>query len=53
MIIDSGRIDEVIEVARQYAGDAAAAIGDIPGAIALSQFPSSYVEWALDRFVAA
>jgi heptaprenyl diphosphate synthase len=53
MIIDSGRTDEVIEVARQYAGDAAAAIGDVPGARTLSQFPSSYVDWALEQFVAA
>ena len=53
MFIDSGRIDEVIEVARQYAGDAAATIGDIPGARTLSKFPSSYVDWALEQFVAA
>ena len=53
MIIDSGRIEEVIEVAHQYATDAAAAVGDIPGARNLSKFPSSYVDWALEQFVAA
>ncbi len=53
MIIDSEHIDEVIEVARQYAGDAAAAIGDIRGARLLSKFPSSYIDWALEQFVAA
>ncbi len=53
MIIDSGRIDEVIEFARQYAGAAAVAIDDVPGARTLSRFPSSYVDWALEQFVAA
>jgi heptaprenyl diphosphate synthase len=53
MIIHSGHIEEVIEVARQYASDASAAVSDIPGAKYLSKFPSSYVDWALEQFVAA
>jgi geranylgeranyl pyrophosphate synthase len=53
MIIDSARIDDVIEVARQYAEQAAAAIADVPGATYLSRFPPSYVDWALEQFVAA
>jgi geranylgeranyl pyrophosphate synthase len=53
MIIDSGHTEEVIEVARQYADDAAAAVGDIPGAAHLSRFPSSYIDWALEQFVTA
>jgi geranylgeranyl pyrophosphate synthase len=53
MIIDSGRIDEVIEVARRYAEEAAAAIAEVPGARALTKFPHSYVDWALEQFVAA
>jgi heptaprenyl diphosphate synthase len=53
MIVDSGRIGEVIEVARQYAEEAAAAIAEVPGATSLSRFPPSYVAWALEEFVAA
>jgi geranylgeranyl pyrophosphate synthase len=53
MIVDSARIDDVIEVARQYAEQAAAAIADVPGATHLSRFPPSYVDWALEQFVAA
>jgi heptaprenyl diphosphate synthase len=53
MILDSGRIDEVIEVARQYAAASAAAIAEIPGASRLSGFPPSYLDWALEEFVAA
>jgi heptaprenyl diphosphate synthase len=53
MIINSGRIDEVIDLARRYAAEASLAIGDIPGASALSKFPPSYVDWALEEFVAA
>jgi heptaprenyl diphosphate synthase len=53
MIINSGRIDDVIEVARQYADEAAAAIAKVPGAAHLSKFPPSYMDWALDQFVAA
>jgi geranylgeranyl pyrophosphate synthase len=53
MILNSGRIEEVIEVARQYAAASAAAIAEIPGASELSRFPSSYLDWALEEFVAA
>jgi heptaprenyl diphosphate synthase len=53
MIVNSGRVGEVIEVARQYAEEAAAAIAEIPRATSLSRFPPSYVEWALEQFVAA
>jgi heptaprenyl diphosphate synthase len=53
MIINSGRIDEVIDVAREYAAKAATALTDVPGAYNLARFPSSYVDWALDEFVAA
>jgi heptaprenyl diphosphate synthase len=52
MIITSGRIDEVIEVARQYAEEAAAAIAEDPRATHLSRFPPAYVDWALEQFVA-
>jgi hypothetical protein len=53
MILKSGRIDEVIEIARQYAAESAAAIAEVPGASKLSRFPSSYLDWALEEFVAA
>jgi heptaprenyl diphosphate synthase len=53
MIVKSGRIDEVIDIARRYAEQAAAAIAQIPGTGLLSTFPASYVEWALEEFVAA
>lgn len=53
MIVNSGRIDEVIDVARQYAAEASAAIADVPGASNLSKFPLSYLDWALEEFVAA
>ncbi len=53
MIVNSGRIDEVIDVARKYAAEASAAIADIPGASNLSRFPPSYLDWALQEFVAA
>ena len=53
LIVDSGRVDEVIEVARQYADRAAASIAHVPGATSLSRFPPSYVDWALEEFVAA
>lgn len=52
MILESGRIDDVVEVAREYADLAAESIADVPGTTALSRFPSSYVEWALEEFVA-
>jgi geranylgeranyl pyrophosphate synthase len=47
LIVNSGRIDDVIEVARQYAVEAAAAIAEVPRASRLSRFPPSYVDWAL------
>jgi geranylgeranyl pyrophosphate synthase len=53
MIVNSGRIDEVIDVARGYAAEAAEAIADVPGASNLSRFPPSYLDWALEEFVAA
>lgn len=53
MIVKSGRIDEVIDIARQYAAEASVSIGDIPGASNLSRFPPSYLDWALEEFVAA
>jgi heptaprenyl diphosphate synthase len=53
LIVNSGRIDDVVEVARQYAKEAAAAIAEVPRATRLSRFPSSYVDWALEEFVAA
>jgi heptaprenyl diphosphate synthase len=53
MIIESGKIDEVIDIARQYADEAAAAISHLPTAASLSRFPPSYVDWALEEFIAA
>lgn len=53
MIVDSGRIDDVIEVARQYADEAVAAIAEVPRATHLFRFPPSYIDWALEQFVAA
>lgn len=53
MIVNSGRINEVIDIARQYATEASAVIADIPGASNLSRFPPSYLDWALEEFVAA
>ncbi len=53
MIVNSGRIDEVIDIARQYAAESAAAIAEIPGASTLSRFPLLYLDWALEEFVAA
>jgi geranylgeranyl pyrophosphate synthase len=53
MIIGSGRIDEVIEIARRYVDEAAGAIADVPGTTSLARFPSSYLDWALEEFVAA
>ena len=50
LIVDSGRVDEVIEVAREYADRAAASIAHVPGATSLSRFPPSYVDWALEEF---
>lgn len=53
LILNSGRIDEVIEIARQYAAASATAIAEVPGASKLSRFPPSYLEWALEEFIAA
>ena len=54
-VSDSARIGETIEVARRYTDAAARAIAGIPGAeaVALAAFGSSYVDWAVDHFVAA
>ena len=48
-----GRIDDVIELARHYGEEAAAAIAEVPGATHLSRFPPSYIDWALEQFAAA
>ena len=53
MILSSGRIDEVIDIAGQYAVESAAAIAEVPGASGLSRFPISYLDWALEECVAA
>ena len=53
MIVNSGRIEQVIDIARRYAAEASTAIADIPGASNLSRFPPSYLDWALEEFVAA
>jgi heptaprenyl diphosphate synthase len=53
MIVNSGRIEEVIEVARRYATESAQAIAQIPDASELLRFPSSYLDWALEEFAAA
>jgi heptaprenyl diphosphate synthase len=54
MIANSGRIDEAIEAARSFADAAETSILTLPGtARALSTFPHSYVDWALDQFLAA
>src|ERR1700722_7691601 len=53
MVVSSGRIDEVIEVARQYATEAAAAIAGVKGVSDLSRFPRSYIDWAIEEFIAA
>jgi heptaprenyl diphosphate synthase len=55
LVSDSVRIGETIEVARRYTDAAARAIEAIPGpeAVALAAFGSSYVDWAVDHFVAA
>ena len=52
-IVNSGRIEQVIDVARRYAAEASAAIADIRGPSNLSRFPRSYLDWALEEFVAA
>jgi heptaprenyl diphosphate synthase len=53
LIVNSGRIDDVIEIARRFAEEAAAAIAEVPRATHLSRFPPSYIDWALEQFVAA
>jgi heptaprenyl diphosphate synthase len=53
LILSSGRIDEVIEIARKYAAASATAIAEVPGASNLSRFPLSYLDWALEEFIAA
>ncbi len=53
MIVNSGRIEQVVDIARRYAAEASAAIADIPGTSNLSRFPPSYLDWALEEFVAA
>jgi geranylgeranyl pyrophosphate synthase len=54
MMAASGRIDEAIDAARGYADAASAAIVDVPRETrALAMFPHSYVDWALEQFLAA
>jgi geranylgeranyl pyrophosphate synthase len=53
MILNSGRIGEVIEVAREYAAESAQAIAEVPGTSEISRFPSSYLDWALEEFAAS
>ena len=53
MILNSGRVEEVIEIARRYAAESAHAITEIPGASELARFPPSYLDWALEEFVLA
>ncbi len=53
LVLESGRVDEAIGAAREYAASASTAIAGIPNATTtLSRFPSSYIDWALERFVA-
>jgi heptaprenyl diphosphate synthase len=52
LLLNSGRIDEVIEIARHYAAASATAIAQIPGASKLSRFAPSYLDWALEEFIA-
>src|ERR1700722_18887521 len=53
MMVNSSRIGDTIELARQYADAAAAAISEVPGASYLSRFAPVYVDWALKEFVTA
>jgi heptaprenyl diphosphate synthase len=54
MIAGSDRIDEAIQVARSFADAASAAIAEVPNStIALSSFPRSYIDWALEEYRAA
>ncbi len=54
MIRQSPRMDEAIDIAREYAEAASDAIAEVAGSTsALSRFPHSYLDWALERFVAA
>ncbi len=53
VIVTSGRVADVIEVARRYADRAAVSIARVPDATLLSRFPPAYVDWALEEFVAA
>ena len=53
MMVNSSRIGDTIELARQYADAAAAAISEVPGASYLSRFAPFYVDWALEEFVTA
>ena len=53
MMVNSSRIGDTIELARQYADAAAAAISEVPGASYLSRFAPVYVDWALEEFVTA
>ena len=40
MILNSGRVEEVIEIARQYANEAAEAIADVPGRVQPVEIPA-------------
>lgn len=54
MIVESGRIDEAIDAARAYAAAAATSIDILPRTTrTFSRFPYSYIDWALNQFLAA
>ncbi len=50
LVLESGRVDEAIGAAREYAASASTAIAGIPNQPRLVH-PSSYIDWALERFV--
>jgi heptaprenyl diphosphate synthase len=54
LVIASGRLEQTKVFARQFAANASTAISGMQGSEVedLSRFGSSYVDWALERFVA-
>jgi heptaprenyl diphosphate synthase len=54
MTVESGRVDETIEMARRYARTASAEAAAVNGTTeGLTSFPEWYIDWALEEFVAA